>query len=417
MTGESARTVIFRALNTGPVHLDLRRTTLEDLRALTRAAGDACLHTNMSDSETQLQDTLCGFSHLLSPTHEEALKAGYHLACFYADHGRMDEADETLNWMTERHKSRHGIDNEKTLRHLTRMVDLLQNWGRNEHASLLAFRILDSTGDLERLNTDVLPQSRREGQVLSDMDGAKIANRIASLDGGDMDSVESYLRVLRSLAGKDKNVGLLRERSLAGMNKNVGLLREILPVLTRHCDNSPETLSIQRIESRCLLAEMETQIGDHEAARTALAGSEAAFAGLLRRNEEMPESARALGRRLAFSHLDAQDHATCDRLLETMAGSVESRAGIEQDEDADALAVNFLVSVGNEYHRRTSSWKQCRPWIERALGLCILVFGPRHPESKRLMRMLDANEFEGTGCKRIEDFMKFSGRVFKFKIV
>lgn len=402
MAAESARTVIFRALNTGPVHLDLKRTTLEDLRALIRAARDACLHVNVNDSETQLQDALCGFSHLLSPTHEEALKAGYHLASFYADHGRMDEADETLNWMTEQHKNRHGIDNEKTLRHLTRVVDLLQNWGRNEHASLLAFRILDSTEHLERLNTDVLPQSRREGQVTSDVYGAKIVNRIASLDDDDSDSVKSYLRILRKLAGKDKNVGLLRE---------------ILPVLTRHCDNSPDTLSIQRIESRCLLAEMETQIGDHEAARTALAGSEAAFSALLRRDEDMPESVRSLGRRLAFSHLDAQDRSTCDRLLETMAGSVESRAGIEQDEDADALAVNFLVSVGNEYHRRTSSWKQCRPWIERALGLCILVFGPRHPESKRLMRMLDANEFEGTGCKRIEDFMKFSGRVFKFKIV
>jgi len=395
---ESARTRIFQALNTGPVYLDPKKITLDDLRALTQAAWEANSAGQLLDAESQLQDALCGFSRLLSPTHEEALKAGYHLACFYADHGRMDEADETLNWMTERHRARHGVNDEKSLRHLTRVVDLLQSWTRVEHASLLAYRILNSIDDLEHLDTNVLPRNHCKGH-LPNIHGGDIVDRIAALDN-DVGNIDAYLRFLRNFAGK---------------GQNLPLLREILPALMRHCDAAPETLSMQRVESSCLLAEMEIESGDHRAARAALASSDAAFEALLSQDEEVPEPVRTLGRRLAFSFLDAQDSATCERLLEMMAESIESRAGIEEDEDADALAISFLVSVGGEYHMRTC-WKQCRPWIERSLALSILVFGPRHPESKRLTQMLEAEEFKGNGFRRVEDLIKFSGRLFRFKI-
>jgi len=314
----------------------------------------------------------------------------------------MDEADETINWMTKQHRDRYGTDDEKTLRHLTRVVDLLQGWGRQEHASLLAFRILDSVDNMERLDVDVIPHSGRGGRVPSEVQGGKIASRIASLED-DADGIEAYLRFLRNLTGS---------------KDNFPLLQEILPILIRHCDSFLEILSRQGVESSCLLAETEMECGDDEAARIALAGSEAAFMDLLSKEGtgDVPESLRTLGRRLAFCHLDAQDGATCDRLLETMTTSIESRVGLLDDEDADALAVSFLVSIGGEYDRR-KSWEQCRPWIERSLAMSILAFGPRNRESKRLMRMLDNEKFGSTEFGKVEDFMKFSGRLFKIKIV
>lgn len=61
----------------------------------------------------------------------------YSLAAFYARRGRMQEASNLLDWMSEKHIERWGLRSKPTIDHVLRVVDLLNSWLRPQDA--LAF--------------------------------------------------------------------------------------------------------------------------------------------------------------------------------------------------------------------------------------------------------------------------------------
>ncbi|KAK4207661.1 hypothetical protein QBC37DRAFT_433086 [Rhypophila decipiens] len=387
------------SLDDGPVNLDLGESTLEELRNLDRAASS---NGHREDAESMLRDVVSGFSRFLSPTHDDALRAAYRLACFYAHQARPREADDVLNWMTAKHRKRHGMNHEKTGRHLIRVVELLQKWSRHEHASMLCFRILDAAEDFEKMLTiDVVPHRGRRTATYTEREAQELADRISRLSDNS-DGIDAYIKRLSQLINGGKGV--------------LPIPKSLLTRLIHHCESFPETLWAQGIASRCLLAEHEIQQDDLEGARQTLTGTCSDFIRRLNDHGDLPETVGSLGRRLAFVHLDAKDEAACNRLLEEIATVYESKTSLYAGENDDnCVAIQFLVTIAAELNRRLS-WDRCKPWVGRALSLSILADGPEKQESKRLQRMLETGVFESTTFEGVEDFMKYSGKLFKISI-
>jgi hypothetical protein len=115
----------------------MKRTTISDLRQLLVSASQAASSGNRDEADADFRDAVSGFRQVLSPTHEETIKAGYLYASFYANSGRMGKADAVLSWMTEKHRDKWGSEHERTYLHYARMIELLRSWGFKEHAENL----------------------------------------------------------------------------------------------------------------------------------------------------------------------------------------------------------------------------------------------------------------------------------------
>lgn len=102
-----------------------------------REAQESDRQGDAEGAERQFRDALAAFEHLLPPMHEDTKTAAYSLAAFYARRGRMQEASNLLDWMSEKHIERWGLRSKPTIDHVLRVVDLLNSWLRPQDA--LAF--------------------------------------------------------------------------------------------------------------------------------------------------------------------------------------------------------------------------------------------------------------------------------------
>ncbi|PHH81429.1 hypothetical protein CDD82_819 [Ophiocordyceps australis] len=129
-------------LDTPPVNLDMNHTTVSDLEKLLESASRAASDGNLNEADADFRDVVAGFCQLLSPTHEETLKAAYLYASFYANSGEMNKADAVLSWMFEKHREKWGLDHAKTYQHYASMIKLLYSWGRTKLVESLMGKLL-----------------------------------------------------------------------------------------------------------------------------------------------------------------------------------------------------------------------------------------------------------------------------------
>ncbi|KAK8043848.1 hypothetical protein PG994_012686 [Apiospora phragmitis] len=86
-----------------PEGFSLRSMNMDDLRTSLQSASEAASAGKHAEAEKMFRDGLVGFRRLLTPTHDETLRAGYQLVSFYANLGKMGDADTVLDWMTSKH--------------------------------------------------------------------------------------------------------------------------------------------------------------------------------------------------------------------------------------------------------------------------------------------------------------------------
>jgi len=135
--------------NPSSLHFRWNNVTLADIQNLNSDGARLDKEGDNANAEIKFRDALAGFENLLSPTHEETAIAAYLLASFFANHDRMNEADKVLDWLGGNYIRRWGLNHEKTISHLLRVIELLQAWERLDDAMLLLRRILDSWDDLD----------------------------------------------------------------------------------------------------------------------------------------------------------------------------------------------------------------------------------------------------------------------------
>ncbi len=170
------------------------------------------------------------------------------------------------------------------------------------------------------------------------------------------------------------------------------MLKGLMPQLIEMCDSDMTIQGKQAIQARCVLAEIQNWEGDYAAARATLKGCGKALQQEVHAVAPLPRPTLRLLQRVALAFLDANDEATCDRVLKVVAAALDAQAG-KANEDDDMDVLNFFMSTASRL-REASTWERCRPRVERALALSLLVLGEHHKESKRIETVLETRKLD-----------------------
>jgi len=132
--------------------------------------GSARSHASHSDhamAEEKFLRALEGYGHMLGPTHENARKAAFELASFYAGQGRITDANKVIEKLCRQHITKFGVHHRRTQQFIMQVVELLNGWNRPEDA--LAFEgflktIIDRCG--RKHDTLVIHNLRARSELL-----------------------------------------------------------------------------------------------------------------------------------------------------------------------------------------------------------------------------------------------------------
>ncbi|KAH0594835.1 hypothetical protein MHUMG1_07670 [Metarhizium humberi] len=390
-----AATMPSRTIDEGPFPLNLNQASAADLTSAVKAALDADGKGNEEEAELGLRDALSCSSRLLSPTHRETVKIGYLLASFYANKGRKVDTDDILNWMTNKHLTRFGLHHPKTVAHVFRIISLLRLWLRHGDAESLIYRLLESQKDPEEYHL-LLQNTTRPDTVSKEFIGDLLAS-------GDVDRLGATLDVLEALAID---------------SDNHEFLQGLLPQIIETCDGFQQTHGKPAIQSRCILAEILVKGAQYESARNTLRGGGRHLKQQIDAKSPMEPPTLKLLQRVAFTFLEANDPETCDKVLERVAAVVDANVGVERDGPYDIVATEFLISTASGLQGRCT-WERGRPWVERALSLSYSLFGRCDGQTKRLEKILETGNIEGSWDPKkadLEDFMNNTGKELVIRV-
>ncbi|KAK8126989.1 uncharacterized protein PG998_002748 [Apiospora kogelbergensis] len=304
--------------DTEPEGFNIRLMNMSDLHTLLRSACEAVSAGKSEDAEAKFRDSLVGFRHLLTPTHEETLRAGYMLASFYANLGRMADADAVLDWMTYKHVDKWGAGHEKTLTHHTRLVKLLHQWGRTEQAVIALFKLMDDTNNMNNM---------REGIVLGDLS-----------------------REERSL-NQDAIQQVLMRFPLACSISEDGFA-DLLPQIIELCEARPDQLGPQVLQARCILAKCQLLRGEPLNCTNTLSTARETASRLLRPDRDLPPRDLVnAASQLAFTFMEANEPDECNAVLDAILNALQIRPpDSDKEEDRDML-MSFLWATAADLNR------------------------------------------------------------------
>jgi len=399
--GQQSHTISHRFyLDCPPVYLDMRQTTISDLRKLLVSASLAASSGNQDEADADFRDAVSGFRQVLSPTHEETLKAGYLYASFYANSGKMGKADAVLSWMTEKHREKWGSEHGRTYLHYARMVELLRSWGCKEHAENLVYKLIEGLDD----------DCDEFALHLNDRSGLQHRRLLENAD--------SLAESFPETADADAIRHQLDKIDIAAM-ANITGLEGILQTIIRHCDEGDSgELALQACRAKCALARHSLREGQAEHAIRLLKSGRTSLGPLLEVSEEpIAHSAVEVARRLALTFFEAKDETSCNGVIDEVIVALEVRLSLpecmEDDLERHAL-IDFAISTAFHFHEK-SAWNNCRYWIERALALAMRHFGRKSQVALRLQKTLQKKDFNLRTPASLSDLMGFSrGRCIAF---
>ena len=385
-----------------PIGYELSRPTLSDLRILSDSAIALAAQGDNLHAEDQFREALVGYRHILSPTHDETVRAGYLLASFYANNGRFDEANFVLEWMSKRHRERWGATHKLTLLHALRIIELLRSWGRLDTVETILYKILGGLGDIESITESGLstnPVSSVHTETSSSI--LMIREKIDNLAGTTDSSTINY---------QLKLIDILLAHSPEDLS---GVLTNIIA----QCETYPGSLKTQAIQSRAALAKVYASKYQIEPALAELKAASQCILPALTLDESPPsrEFTDAV-QNVAFLYLEINYSSESANLLNNIVAVHKARIGFDKDEEHVHFVVDFLLTIASEFHRRLG-WGGCRQWVEQAFGIARSVFGQRSSEARRLEKMLARQCFEFTDFRSIDDLMKSSKGYFRLKLV
>ncbi|KAL6887091.1 hypothetical protein GGI43DRAFT_431531 [Trichoderma evansii] len=352
-------------IDDGPFRLSSNQSSIADLSSLVKTALEVDKDDNEEEAEWRLRDALSCSSRLLSPTDVKTNEIGYQLASFYAAKKRFSNADDILNWMTNRHLEHIGGGNSQTIVHVFHVISLLRRWERNEEANLLIYRLLESLQNPEK--RPVISQISTGLEIVSyEMMGELLAP-------GDEGKLTILLNVLEGLARFDQNHGFLRH---------------VMPQIIEKCDEFQETESNLAIHSRCILAKILADGTQYERARSILRSTGRPLKHKVDSKSMMDYPTLILVQRVAITFLEANDPEMCDRIIKRVVAIFDTGLAAKKDSAHYLVLIDFLISTSLEIQKRCE-WERIRPWIEQALSLSYFLYGRHHSRTKWIEKMLE----------------------------
>ncbi|CAG1997017.1 unnamed protein product [Fusarium graminearum] len=381
-------------LDTPPINIDVNKATLSQFHDLLKDASRAASAGMFDDANADFRDAVSGFRFKLSPTHDETLRAAYSYASFYAKTNQMDKADAVLNWVSNHHVKKWGPSHENTYLHYARAVELFQAWGRQEHAEILVYKLLDDQPD--------------EGVSLLEIGHEPFIREPTCFDRSfpETDDPEEMSQQLSKI-------------DLAIM-ANIRGLNDVLAVIIRHCDQRPHDLnmSLQACRAKCALARWHNNAEDHGQALSLLKDARRSITPFLVVEEEpMSRATVQAVKALAYQFLEMKDESSSNTVLEDVVDSLDARCQtFNCDYNDKAFLLDLVLAVAFHLHE-VASWDKCRYWVERGLGLAIRLHSSKSLEARRFQKILDKEDFDMRSAISVHDLMKSSGGLFNIRLV
>ncbi|KAK8875225.1 hypothetical protein PGQ11_005739 [Apiospora arundinis] len=383
-----------------PEGCNLRFLTMENLRTLQESACEAVVAGDHNTAETKFRDSLLGFRHLLSPTHDETLRAGYKLATFYANVGQMGDADAVLDWMTSKHVDVWGGRHTNTLVHHARLIKLLHQWGRTEQAEIILFKLMHDTNDLNDITDGIML-----GELIH---GGGSIHQVAN-----QENLVPFPHEFQGPATITHQLKLLEwAPSVSG-----DTFANFLPHIIDQCEARPEELGPQELQARCILAKIHFRQVDYEGCASNLSVARQKASHLLCPSQDLPS--RALlkaASQLAFTLLEVNNHRDSNAVLEDILGVLQSRPQNSDEEEDREVLLDFLWSTAAELNRQ-SGWSRVGPWVERCFGICIKTEGLKSKDTRAFEKMLIHGKFEYHSERKVDDIMDSSTGLFRIRLV
>lgn len=351
--------------------------TIEREACQLESQGESC------SAENLYREALTGFRTILSPTHEHTSALAYRLATFYADHDRMDDADQVLNWMMEKHIERWGVGHGNTLKHLLQVAKLYNGWSRNDEALSVLYRVLD-TWD-EQVRGKAHDKASLNGGETRQM-GPPGAVPRTTVQYPESNPASRTWTPIDHPSRVDYQLGLENTRLESGDDG----VEDTLLLLIDCCENDWQTMGVQLLQARCKLIDLYKGQEDEEKRTIALLKAREAVYKTLKLHVKKTERLLKACIEVGKLHLQAQDGETAEDILESIAAEAED---VFRTNCSAMLAI--LVQIGKIYQNE-DDWTKAQPWFERALAASLAVDERESPVAKALKKALETRHYSSS---------------------
>lgn len=364
--------------------------TTTEAMAMFRDAQDSDRQGDAEGAEKQFRHALGAFVELLSPTHEDTKTAAYYLASFYARRGRMREADNILDWMTEKHMERWGLRSRPTVDHVLRVVDLLTRWFRPQDALAFVEKAKDCLWQ---------PDPHAYGQGAQQSSDPPINGSL------NPQTNSPILHTLRTAALRESASSEIVDYQLRSARAHVAAddpsIEPLLLSVIAQCEQHHHKFAAQNLRAIAELIELYGKSGRLDAAVEEHSKAYAVFLTIWRQdgtitkdliNASLDVAAQSL--KLNYSEAEEMFHAMQDRAVETL-GPDHKRT------------IWILIRIGLMY-QNANRWKDAQPRFEQALAASMTANGLEDALTKSLEAALE-NEHYSFLNSDPEDFVTIVG--------
>lgn len=305
------------------------------------------------ETENKLREYLASVEKLYSPTHEYTKAAAYRLAEFYAGLERMADADQVLDWMSEKLVQNLGLTHEKTADHFLHISRLFDTW----------FRRTDSNNFLN--------------DVVAAYDQAHLENKITPL-GRATPRVGRHRILLAPPYERQRN---------------------------NDDDNPQPTLTEDPASVDYHISITDAQNKDEMA--VALERARKAFWTSIDSESERSEAFFHDCMKIAKIQLVAGRVDLANDISERVGNEVESTFGID-----NMVTIQFYIHIGKDF-QTNDRWPEAQLWFERAL--CASMASDRKCKlvscmTRQLEEALE-NQHHSDSVSEIDNFVKIPSHI------
>ena len=368
--------------------------TLADFETIGRQAQQYESEGETDMAEEMYREALAGFENILSPTHEHTNALAYQLASFYANCNRMDDAEQVLNWIIERHVGRWGYDHENTMEQLLHISRLYNGWSRNDEALSILYRALDTWDEQAWGNVDHetptrlgVPQTMKPPRAVPRRNVQPRGSNHTSRAWAETDDP---LRV-------DYQLGLVNTRLASGDDT----AEFTLLLLIDQCEIHQQKLSLQILRARCTLVDLYRRQGYDEKSSLALEKAREAVDKTLTSNIEKTQGLLQACTEVGKLYLQEQGDDPAEDIFQNIAAEAEDAFQMDR-----SPAIAIFIHIGKIY-QNGNNWSKAGPWFERALAASMAANELDGPMTKALDAALEDRHYSST-CLTSKGNMTFS---------
>ncbi len=358
---------------------------MSDIEKLQEEAQDLTDSGNTFEAEEKYRSALGGLKTLLSPTHNTTKALAYRVAEFYAQNGRMSDADAVLNWMGQKHIERWGIEDEKTISHVVYAADMLCRWSRPEDAVTLIYgameiyeKIVGCAKACELIDLFDRTDSRQHQLTLND--SVRLQNRF---DYGNSTQTEEERQIQYQLC--------LAKAYTKAEDK---IAESLLTGLITQCSNRSKTLTVQAFDARYSLLDYYSRVNRRDKLDVALAEAQVAVRSAFASQGERSLSLLRSTSNIAYSHVKAGLLEVAEDLLIEIVSVAEETFGAN-----GRNTISILIDFGT-FYEMAQRWADARPYFEHALAASMKATGRHSAQTKNLEAALENEHY--VGCAELQ---------------